>query len=126
MESSGKKRQVFVVSDATGQTCERVVKAALAQFERDDVDLHIWSYVRTVESVEKVLRTANEAEGIIFYTLVGQEERNHMEKMAANLGVVVVDLLGPVLIKLAAYLGVEPKKIPGLYQELISDDPDFG
>jgi len=44
---SKKTRHIFIVSDATGSTCEMVVKAALIQFRTTDVHLHRVRYVRT-------------------------------------------------------------------------------
>lgn len=119
---SEKNKQIFIVSDATGKTCERVSKAVLTQFESSDVDLHIWSYVRSPEAVEKVLRAAEETDSIIVYTLICPEERKRMEEMSKKLSVTAIDLMGPLLLKFAEFLGEEPKTIPGLYQELLSED----
>lgn len=117
-----KSRQIFIVSDATGQTCERVVRAAMAQFESQDIDLRIWSYVRSPEAVEKVVREAQNQEGVIVYSLVCPEEREKMVSITDSLGVVAIDILGPILDRLNDFLDAGPKNIPGLFQELITEE----
>jgi regulator of PEP synthase PpsR (kinase-PPPase family) len=117
------KRTIYIVSDASGQTCERVVKAVLTQFEYQDVQLHLWPYVRTPEAVEKVVRAASADNGIVVYTLVGAEERKRMAEIAGKLSVNTVDLLGPILDKFTGFFSTDPKEIPGLFQVLITEEP---
>lgn len=117
------KRSIYIVSDASGQTCERVVKAVLTQFEYQDVQLHLWPYVRTPEAVEKVVRAASAEKGIVVYTLVGAEERRRMAEVATRMNVDTVDLLGPILEKFSGYFSTGPKEIPGLFQVLITEEP---
>jgi regulator of PEP synthase PpsR (kinase-PPPase family) len=112
-------KHVFVVSDATGQTCERVAKAALAQFEDLEAELRMRKFVRTPQEVEKTLREAKELGAVVVYTLVGAEERNTMAAKSRELGVHAIDVLGPLLAKFAELSGHDPAEIPGLYQDLI-------
>jgi len=44
----GRQRHIFIVSDATGHTCELVVKAALTQFDTSKAILHKVQYVRDI------------------------------------------------------------------------------
>ncbi len=112
-------KHVFVVSDATGQTCERVAKAALAQFEDHEADIHMKKFVRTPQEVEKTLREAKELDAVVIYTLVGADERNTMADKAKAMGITTIDILGPLLAQFATMFGHDPAEIPGLYQDLI-------
>ena len=117
---SGKDKPIFyVVSDATGQTCERVMRAVLAQFEDIDADVHVCSYVRSPEAVEKLVRDAADSGAMMVYTLVGPEERSRIGALSRELGVTAIDLLGPLLLETSDHLGKEPRKIPGLFQQLV-------
>lgn len=118
---AGKLDHIFIVSDGTGLTCERVTKAALVQFEGHPAELHIRDQVRTPEEVEAVLRDASALDAVVVYTLVGDEERRRMATMAERLGVSVIDVLGPLLERFAEKLERDPAEIPGLFQDLISD-----
>lgn len=113
------KTHIYIVSDATGQTCDRVTKAVLAQFDPEQVQIHNWPYVRTPEAVEKVARAAADHEGVIIYTLVGSEERARMKEISGRLCVNTVDILGPIMKMFSQVLESDPKSIPGLFQELI-------
>jgi regulator of PEP synthase PpsR (kinase-PPPase family) len=112
---------IFIVSDATGLTCERVTKAALAQFAGSEAELHKKQFVRTPEEVEGVLREAKKLGAVVVYTLVGYEERMRMAAKAAEIGVSAIDVLGPLLKQFAELLGGGPAEIPGLFQELIDE-----
>ena len=112
-------QHIFVLSDATGQTGVRVVKAALAQFEGHEAEIHRKQYVRTPEDVEGALRAAKKLNAIVVYTLVGDEERKRMAEKAAQMGVPAVDVLGPLLEQLTSLLDARPAEIPGLYHDLI-------
>jgi regulator of PEP synthase PpsR (kinase-PPPase family) len=114
-------KHVFVVSDATGQTCERVAKAALAQFEGQEAEIHMKKFVRTPQEVEKTLREAKELGAVVVYTLVGAEERNAMMLKSKAMGVAAIDILGPLLAKFAELTGTDPAEIPGLYQDLVDE-----
>ena len=50
--------RVFVVSDSTGQTAERVLRAALAQFEGADVRIERRSDIRSEAQVHQVVEEA--------------------------------------------------------------------
>ena len=124
---AGKFEHIFVVSDATGQTCERVARAALAQFEGQRPEIHLRDQVRTVQEVDAVLREAADLDAVVVYTLVADEERRRMVTTSEQLGVSVVDVLGPLLERFAEVLGRDPAEIPGLFQDLVEghwNEPD--
>ena len=54
----GRQRHIFIVSDATGHTCELVVKAALTQFDTSKAILHKVQYVRDIKQVKEVVEEA--------------------------------------------------------------------
>ena len=60
---------VFVVSDATGKTAERMVRSALVQFEDAPVELVRRGNIRTPEQVRAVVEEAAAEHSIILHTL---------------------------------------------------------
>ena len=116
---AGKLEHIFILSDATGQTCERVTQAALAQFEGHLAELHVKDQVRSPQEVEAALREAKELDAVVVYTLVGDDERRAMARLAEQFGVSVIDVLGPLLERFAELLERDPAEIPGLFQDLI-------
>ena len=109
--------KLFIVSDATGGTAERVVQAALVQFADADVQIERRSKVRTVDRVRQVVEEAAAQPSLVLHTLVSDELRKVMLEEARRCQVEAFDMLGPLMDRLAALLKRTPKEMPGLFQE---------
>ena len=106
---------IFIVSDGRGDTCQQLLRAALVQFEGQDVEIVRRSEVLTRELVRNVMDEAHARGATVFYTLVGSETRRAMAQHAADLLVPAVDVLGPAFIALHDVFHREPTATPGLY-----------
>jgi regulator of PEP synthase PpsR (kinase-PPPase family) len=111
---------VFVVSDGTGDTGSAAVRAAMIQF-RAPWRLRVFRDTRSISDVRRVLEQAQEANAIVVFSLVDGEIVDGLLREAETRGVVVVDLLGPLIMKVAQRLHVEPRHQPGLLHGF-SDD----
>jgi regulator of PEP synthase PpsR (kinase-PPPase family) len=110
--------KVFVVSDATGQTAEQVVRAALVQFQEASVKMVRRRNTRTPEEVRAVVEEAAEQDSIILHTLVSDRLRRLMFAESRLHGVDSFDMLGPVLERLATHLQLAPQEKPGLFRQM--------
>jgi regulator of PEP synthase PpsR (kinase-PPPase family) len=108
--------RVFVISDATGTTAERVVKAALTQFKGAIVDVTRYGGVRRSEQVRQIAEEAQAADGIIVHTLVSDELRQLMLEEGRRRGITTIDLMGPLLARLTSLLSAVPLSEPGLFR----------
>ncbi len=108
------KRAIFVVSDATGNTAERVVRAALVQFEHGSGQMRIWPRIRTVEEATKVVAHAATHGALLVHTLVNTGLREQVVVLCERFAVRSVDLLGPMLRELGAFLDETPHEEPGV------------
>jgi len=111
-------RHIFIVSDATGRTCELVVKAALTQFETSQAVLHRMQHVRNEAQVQEVIEEARRKRGIVVYTLVSPQLRRAMLSGGRRNAVPTIDILGPILTRLTDLLEISPMAIPGLFRDL--------
>lgn len=119
MKSSRRKaKHIWVISDGSGATAERVLQASLVQFGRENVKVERIPGVRTEEQIQEVLATAAKKKGLVAYTLVALQLRNEIATRANELNVPTVDLLGPVLTTLTTFLASAPESKPGLLGEL--------
>src|SRR6266545_5708572 len=107
-------RHVLVISDATGDTAERVVRAALLQFKDVPCNVRLYSQVRLESEVEKIIERAAELKALVVFTLVNAAERELLWKLCDRLNVEAVDLIGSLMGKMANFLGVQPSGVPGL------------
>ena len=69
---------IFVVSDATGDTAERMARSALVQFKDAAVQLVRRGHVDTPDAVRAVLREAAGKDSLVVHTLVSDELRRLM------------------------------------------------
>jgi regulator of PEP synthase PpsR (kinase-PPPase family) len=108
------QRTVFVVSDATGHTAERVVQAALVQFAPKTIDLHTFARVRNAEDITRIVALAGLRDALVVHTLVNADLRNMLTELGQNEGVVCHDLFGGLLSTLGAFLELAPTGTPGV------------
>jgi len=112
--------QVYVVSDGTGDTGTAAVRAAMAQFPKP-WRLRVFGEVRGVAEATRVVTAAAEAEAFVVYSLVDGAVIEALNNEAQRQGVTTVDLLGPLIARLAQRLHIEPAHKPGLLHGF-SDD----
>jgi len=109
---------IFVVSDATGETAERVVDAALVQFGDAPVEVVRRGLVRTPGQVRAVVQEAARSDSIILHTLVSNDLRHLMLAESRLHGVDSLDAIGPILDRIATHLKITPQEKPGLLKQL--------
>lgn len=112
----GPVRAIFIVSDATGETAEKMVRAALLQFEQyaHGIELRVIPHLRHEHDVDSVIAEARAAQALVVSTLVRAPERELLRTKCDASGVQCVDLIGTLLGTLASFFGVEPRGVPGL------------
>jgi hypothetical protein len=111
--------KIFVVSDATGETAERVVRAGLVQFADAPVTIVRRKNVRTPEQIRGVVQEAAAGPAILVHTLVSDELRRLILEECRLAGVDGLDMLGPMLDRLAKHLKLTPREKPGLFRQLV-------
>ncbi len=109
---------ILAVSDATGRTVERVVRAALVQFRDAPVRIVRQEGIRSPEQVRVILERAARENAVVVHTLVSNDLRRVMLEGARLHGVDAMDLMGPLLDRLAHRLQLTPQEVPGLLRQL--------
>lgn len=109
---------IFVVSDATGETAESVVRAALLQFGHDVANLRMFMRVRSESQVRSLVRKAAEKDAMVVYTLVNTKLRDTLAHLLYESSLEGVDLIGSLMMKMAKVLKVEPMGKPGLLHQI--------
>jgi regulator of PEP synthase PpsR (kinase-PPPase family) len=109
---------IYVVSGGVGASGEQLVQTVLAQFPAHAAPVIVRANVRQVEQVERLVSEAEQTSATIVHTLVDARLRQALMELARRRGVVAIDLMGPLLSRLATVLGCEPLGQPGLYRQL--------
>ncbi len=120
MSSQPNDMTVFVVSDGTGDTGSAAVRAAMIQF-RDRWRLRVFRDARTISEVRRVIELAEEVGALVVFSLVEGEVIEALQREAEDRGVATVDLLGPLIMRVAQKLKVEPRHQPGLLHGFSED-----
>jgi [pyruvate, water dikinase]-phosphate phosphotransferase / [pyruvate, water dikinase] kinase len=110
--------KIHVISDATGETAERVVRAAMVQFEGAAVTVVRRRNVRTPEQVRAAVAEADARDSIVVHSLVSDKLRRLILEECRLRGVDALDMLGPLLDRLALHLKLSPQEKPGLLEQL--------
>ncbi len=105
---------IYLLSDATGETAEKMVMAALTQFRDKPARLKRINNVRTKNQVYEALDEALDNQGLVVYTIVNRDLAQLIHDECDSLGLISIDLLTPLLMKVAHCFGRSPKETPGL------------
>ena len=97
--------QVFVVSDGTGETGMAAVRAAMLQFQ-SPWRLKVFGEIRLPSDARALIERAAEAEALVVFSLVEGEVVAALQLAAQQHGVMTIDLLGPLISKVAQRLSV--------------------
>lgn len=114
----GEPPPVFIVSGGVGASGEQLVHTALVQFPENGVRVITVNNVKQIEQIEHVVAQARSSGGTIAHTLVDDRLREALNDLAQEQGVVAIDLMGPLLLRLSQTLHRRPLGRPGLYRQL--------
>lgn len=110
-----KKGTLYIISDGTGETASTMVRAALVQYTEQDIAIVRCKNVRTEDQIDSLLDEVVEKSGFIAYTVVSPKLRTRIEGGAVKRSLPAIDLLGPLLVGLDRYFGIEnPSREAGL------------
>lgn len=114
-------KPIFVVSDSTGETAERVVRAALLQFPDHRVRVRLFTRVRDEEAVTEVLAKAKAQGAMVVFTLVKVGLREQFHAIARDCQVEAVDVIGSLIHKVGNFLEADPLNIPSAQMPLSAE-----
>jgi regulator of PEP synthase PpsR (kinase-PPPase family) len=119
--TESENRLVFVISDATGETAEKVVRAALLQFSGVPVQIRMYTRVRLEAEMRSIVNRAKQLGALVVFTVVSNAHREILRALCDEEHVDSVDLIGTLMAKLTGFLGEQPRGVPGLLHT-VSDE----
>ena len=109
---------IYILSGGTGATGELLARTVLAQFKPVNVPIEIRSHIHEPHQVADAVAQAADAGGLIVHTMVNDERRQSLVRLAAKYNVPAFDIAGPLLDYLRKVFQQEPAGEPGLYRRL--------
>lgn len=118
-----KSTVVYILSDSVGETGEAVVRAAVSQFDCDQLIFRRRPYMMTTRQIDAAVRDAVRDDALIVYTLVTENLRTYLLEKTREVNVTAVDIMGPMLEAIRTSTALEPRREAGALRRM--DDAYF-
>ncbi|HHH28667.1 MAG TPA: kinase/pyrophosphorylase [Polyangiaceae bacterium] len=105
-------RYIDILSDSSGATAERVVRAALLQFPGAGVEIRHHPRVRTKERAQPILDQVAADRSLLIFTVVSPELSAFIHQQTSAQHIDAIDVIGGVIGKLETYLEKRPINSP--------------
>ncbi len=104
---------IYLISDSTGETLDRIFIALKAQFERFEHSIHHFSFTRTENQILKILEEAKKKEdSIILYTIVDNKLAKFLSQESNKKSIPCFGVLGDLILNFSKLLNQKATSIP--------------
>ena len=105
--------QIYLISDSTGETLDRIFLALKAQFKNFKYKIHSYSFIRTQNQISKIIDITNkQANSIILYTIVDVDLANFLLKKSERYKIPSFSVLGDLIINFSKILNQKATHVP--------------
>jgi regulator of PEP synthase PpsR (kinase-PPPase family) len=108
---------VLIVSDGTGETGYRLLKAAMQQFE-PNILITRYAKVREETQIKEIVRAVRRSQTLIVHTFASEKLRECILRASQEEGVSCIDVLGPLVGELSQFFDKTPVAKPGLLHQV--------
>ena len=113
------KYQIYLISDSTGETIDRIFLAIKAQFQDFDCSDHQYSFTRTNNQILKILELAQKhKKSIILYTIVDNNLAKYLEEEARKLKIPCFGVIGDLISNFSKIINQTATHIPSAQHTL--------
>ena len=97
--------QIYLISDSTGETLDRIFLALKAQFLNIEYKVHSYSFTRTENQILKILEDAEKnPNSIILYTIVDNNLAKYLAKVSEDKKIPCFGVLGNLILNFSKIL----------------------
>jgi len=109
--------KIFIVSDGTGRTAKQLLNAALTQFPEIKSEIVLYPVVRDQKKISDIIIEAKKNNALVAHTIVDHALKSHLTNECESMNIKLVDLIGPLINKMADMFSEEPSQDQGLYYQ---------
>ncbi len=114
--------QIYLISDSTGETLERIFLALKAQFKNVEYKIHSYSFSRTENQILKILEDAEtNNNSIILYTIVDNNLAKYLANESDNKKIPCFGVLGNLILNFSKILNQKASHEPS-GQHILNDE----
>ena len=97
--------QIYLISDSTGETLDRIFMALKAQFNNFNYELNQFSFTRTESQISTILKNAKKQDSpIILYTVVNSKLAKYLALEANKINIPCFGVLGDLILNFSKFL----------------------
>ena len=105
--------QIYLISDSTGETLDRIFLALKAQFKNIEYKVHPYSFTRTENQILKILDDAKKNENsVILYTIVDNNLAKYLANESGKKKIPCFGILGNLILNFSKILNQQASHVP--------------
>jgi regulator of PEP synthase PpsR (kinase-PPPase family) len=118
----GHKYQVYLISDSTGETLDRIFLSLKSQFKNFTYSKKEFVFVRTEQQIDKILKECeNTTNAIILYTIVETKLAKYISSLSNEKKIPCFGILGNLILSFSKLLNQKASHEPSA-QHVLDDD----
>ncbi|MDC3030526.1 kinase/pyrophosphorylase [Candidatus Pelagibacter sp.] len=105
--------QIYLISDSTGETLDRIFTAIKAQFKNIHYKIHTYSFTRTDNQISQILLDAEkQSNSIILYSIVDSNLAKYLAKISNKKKIPCFGVLGDLILSFSKLLNQKASHEP--------------
>ncbi|MDA9172717.1 kinase/pyrophosphorylase [Candidatus Pelagibacter sp.] len=105
--------QIYLISDSTGETLDRIFLALKAQFKNIEYKVHSYSFTRTENQILRILEDAKKNENsVILYTIVDNNLAKYLANVSDQKKIPCFGVLGNLILNFSKILNQKASHEP--------------
>ena len=114
--------QIYLISDSTGETLDRIFLALKAQFKNIEYKIHSYSFTRTENQILKILEDAKKNDNsVILYTIVDNNLAKYLANVSSDKKIPCFGVLGNLILNFSKILNQKASHEPS-GQHVLNDE----
>ena len=114
--------QIYLISDSTGETLDRIFLALKAQFKNIEYKVHSYSFTRTENQILKILEDAKKNQNsVILYTIVDNNLAKYLTNTSDEKKIPCFGVLGNLILNFSKILNQKASHEPS-GQHVLNDE----
>jgi regulator of PEP synthase PpsR (kinase-PPPase family) len=105
--------QIYLISDSTGETLDRIFLALKAQFKNIEYKVHSYSFTRTENQILKIVEDAKKNENsVVLYTIVDNNLAKYLASVSEQKKIPCFGVLGNLILNFSKILNQKASHVP--------------
>ena len=116
------KYNVYLVSDSTGETLDRIFLSLKSQFANFEYDKKEFAFIRTEQQIDKIIKECDRQENtLILYTIVETKLAKYLANQSEKFSVPCFGVLGNLILSFSKLLNQKAIHKPSA-QHVLDED----